>query len=232
MTEQEWRQCENVEVMLSSLGGKATERKTRLFAVACTRRIWHLLSDGWAKEAVELAERFADGRATEQERENAHAIGLERPVDWEENEPLAAALGTLAKANPQYDGPTPLFAGAFATATAAASALADAGSNGRRGSPAWQVELERAEQSQLAMLRDIFGPTPFRPIAIDPSLLTTTVVKLANAIYSERAWDRVPVLGDSLEEAGCTNQEVLQHCRRPGPHVRGCWVVDLVLKKE
>jgi hypothetical protein len=61
--------------------------------------------------------------------------------------------------------------------------------------------------------------------------LTPTVTALAEAIYADRAFDRMPVLADALEEAGCSDDQILSHCRGEGPHVRGCWVVDLVLGK-
>jgi hypothetical protein len=73
---------------------------------------------------------------------------------------------------------------------------------------------------------------PFRPVAVDPSWLTPTAVALAGAISAERALDRMPVLADALEEAGCDHPDVLAHCRSDGPHVRGCWVVDMVLGKS
>ncbi len=78
---------------------------------------------------------------------------------------------------------------------------------------------------------DIFG-NPFRPITIDPRWLTSTVIDLATAIYDERAFDRMPVLADALTDAGCDNEEIIAHCRNDGEHVRGCWVVDLLLRKE
>jgi hypothetical protein len=87
------------------------------------------------------------------------------------------------------------------------------------------------EVGQVGLLRDIFG-NPFRPVAVDPAWRTATVVSLAQAIYDERAFDRLPILADALEDGGCTNADVLDHCRQPGEHVRGCWVVDLVLGKE
>ena len=61
---------------------------------------------------------------------------------------------------------------------------------------------------------------------------TSTVVALARGIYEERAFDRLPMLADALEEAGCEDADMLAHCRRSGPHVLGCWVVDLVLGKK
>lgn len=80
-------------------------------------------------------------------------------------------------------------------------------------------------------VREIFG-NPFRPVTLDPSSLTPTVVQLAQTIYNDRTFDRLPTLADALVQAGCDNDELLGHCRGPGPHVRGCWVVDLVLGKE
>jgi hypothetical protein len=84
------------------------------------------------------------------------------------------------------------------------------------------------------LLRCITG-NPFSPARIDPSWLAWdagTVRNLAWGVYEERAFERLPILGDALEEAGCTDGAVLDHCRRPGPHARGCWVVDQILGKE
>ena len=82
-----------------------------------------------------------------------------------------------------------------------------------------------------SILRDIFG-NPFRPVTAEPSWLTSTVVALAEGIYEGRAFDGMPILADSLQDAGCNNEDVLNHCRQPGTHVRGCWVVDLLLGKK
>ena len=81
------------------------------------------------------------------------------------------------------------------------------------------------------LLREILG-NPFRPVALDPAWRTAAVTQLAGAIYEERAFDRLPILAAALEDAGCTSPDILNHCRQPGPHVRGCWLVDLVLGKE
>jgi hypothetical protein len=83
---------------------------------------------------------------------------------------------------------------------------------------------------QAESLRDIFG-NPFRLATLDRSWLTSTVTSLAQAIYDDRAFDRLPILADALEDAGCTDQDILAHCRGGGEHVRGCWVVDLLLGK-
>jgi hypothetical protein len=90
------------------------------------------------------------------------------------------------------------------------------------------VRLEAEQQALLA--RDIFG-NPFRPVTADPAWLTSTVVALARGIDTDRAFDRLPILADALQDAGCDDHDVLSHCRGGGPHVRGCWVVDVLLDK-
>lgn len=104
-----------------------------------------------------------------------------------------------------------------------AAAIASAGD---AEGPAWQAE----RCAQAGLLRELFG-NPFRPESFDPSWRTPEVVALAGTIYEGRAFDRLPVLADALEHAGCTDPEVLRHCRGGGPHVRGCWVLDLAVAK-
>jgi hypothetical protein len=81
------------------------------------------------------------------------------------------------------------------------------------------------------LLRDIFG-NPFRPVAIDPAWLTSTVLALARQMYDSRDFSAMPILADALQDAGCDSADLLDHCRSDGPHVRGCWVVDLVLGRS
>jgi hypothetical protein len=89
-----------------------------------------------------------------------------------------------------------------------------------------------AERFIVRLLHDIFGPLPFRDVAIAPEWLTSTVTALARGIYDEKAFERMPILADALQDAGCDNDEILNHCRAAGwEHVRGCWVVDLLLGK-
>jgi len=96
--------------------------------------------------------------------------------------------------------------------------------------PAWQTSYYAAQQQQSALARDIFG-NPFRPVTFAKSWRTERTVGLALRMYEERAFAAMPILADALEEAGCDNADILTHCREPGVHVRGCWVVDLVLGK-
>jgi len=94
--------------------------------------------------------------------------------------------------------------------------------------------LEATQLTELAaqteLIRCIFG-NPFRPVAFDPAWRTDTAVALARQMYESREFSALPILADALQDAGCDNEDVLNHCREPGTHVRGCWVVDLVLGK-
>jgi len=90
------------------------------------------------------------------------------------------------------------------------------------------VKADLARQADL--LRDVLG-NPFRPVSGNPAWFTPTVHDLATGIYEEQAFDRIPLLANALEEAGCDNHDVLAHCRTPALHVRGCWVVDLLNAK-
>jgi hypothetical protein len=84
-------------------------------------------------------------------------------------------------------------------------------------------------------LHDLFGALPFRPVILEAAWLTWQggmVPKIAQAIYNDRRFDHLPILADALEEAGCTDADILNHCRQPGEHVRGCWVLDLLLSRS
>ena len=104
-------------------------------------------------------------------------------------------------------------------------------------SPQWSSPQSSRPQAsaklafQARILRDIFG-NPFRPVVFSPSWRTSTAVALASQMYESRDFSAMPILADALQDAGCDSADVLDHCRGPGPHVRGCWVVDLVLEKE
>jgi hypothetical protein len=90
-------------------------------------------------------------------------------------------------------------------------------------------------QAYAPLLREIFANPVRPPLPVNPSILAWndgTVRKLAQAIYDERRFGDLPILADALEEAGCDNADIPAHCRQPGEHVRGCWVVDLLLAKE
>jgi hypothetical protein len=93
-----------------------------------------------------------------------------------------------------------------------------------------QVDYHELSTRAMPIIEDVIGNS-FVPITLDPKWLTPTVVALARGIYTERASDRLPILADALQDAGCENADILDHCRGLGPHVRGCWVVDMMLGK-
>jgi hypothetical protein len=95
----------------------------------------------------------------------------------------------------------------------------------------FDLHVTREQGEQCVLIRCVVG-NPFRPIALDPSWLTPTAVTLARQMYESRDFTPMPILADALQDAGCDNTDILNHCRGEGPHVRGCWVVDLLLGKE
>jgi hypothetical protein len=209
MTEAEWLACEDPAPMLEWLRGKVSDRQLRLLACACCRRLWHLLTDQRSRQAVEVVERYVDKQATAEQLHEA-AIGAAHGADDTHGEgaDVADTVADLTSRN------------AWEGARAAATMLP------------MLYPAERPLQANI--FRDIIG-NPFRPATVDPSWLAWnggTVPKLVQAIYDDRAFDRLPILADALEDAGCTDPDILAHCRGPGPHARGCWVVDLLLGKE
>jgi hypothetical protein len=207
MDEREWLTCTDPEPLLQYLQGKASDRKLRLFAVACCWRRRDILTDAPSRAAVEAAERFADGLAS---RAELRRLGRPRNV--------GLYLGA-------YDAAYPDAAKAAREASASAAELASL-IYPRRERP------ERRVQARL--LRDIFG-NPFRPATLDPAWLAWgggTARKLAETIYDKRRFRNLPILADVLEEAGCTDAEILGHLRGPGPHVRGCFAVDTILGRS
>jgi hypothetical protein len=203
MTEAEWLSAIDPTPMLEYLQRKASDRKLRLFACACTRAVWELLADERARRAVQMAERYADGLATEGELSAASAEAWDA-VDAYGSEANHAACTTVES----Y---------AFAAAQDAAGSASQDSDN-----------VSAALRAQCTLLRDIFG-NPFRLVTIDSSWRTPQVVTLAQAIYDGRAFRRMPELAAVLRECGCNDAAMLTHCEQPAEHVPGCWVVDLVL---
>jgi len=222
-----------------------SDRKRRLIAVACCRRILPLIQDEVSRRTVEVAERFADGLADNRELEQARLVAHQ--VEWARRQRIAdpgdvvewldAAPGYLAEqvANPDAQsaaylvGLGVLGVGSFLSSHQRLTAVGYSYPEPAATDIAlcWEITLEWS----IALLHEVFGD-PFRPAIVNPAWRTATVVSLATAIYDERAFDRLPILADALEDAGCDNADMLNHCRQPGDHVRGCWVVDLLLAKE
>jgi hypothetical protein len=240
MTKAEWLACTDPQKMLEFLRGRASERKLRLFACACCRRVWRLLTDARSRKAVEVAERFALGGVSEEERERALLMACDAFQEADENDPSAEpaadiTASLLCPSTADASHPKPFDAQEISVA--AAELVAIEGSSPANEDPTgskWERIRAGERAVQCHLLIDIIG-NPFRPVSVDPSWLTPAVVKQAKAIYRKRAFDRLFILSTDLEGAGCTNARcaaILEHCRAPGLHMRGCWVVDLLLGKE
>jgi hypothetical protein len=229
MTEDEWLSWNSIsDKMIESLRGKpGLGRKRRLLAVACCHRVMKWMP-AECLPAVELAERLAEGLVDEEARWAAF-IAAGDSHDEQDNLPGSWAGYCAYRAVEQpsdYEQPSSWNndAAAWVAQTAAQPA---SWINGK-----WDNEVLAAERREIAdLIRDIFG-NPFRPLAIQASWLTPDVVRRANVIYEERKFALLPILADDLEQADCHESTILSHCRQSGSHVRGCWVVDLVLGKN
>jgi hypothetical protein len=209
VTEADWLASDDLRLMLWIVepwvtDGDVSDRKLRLFACARARRSWHLLTDETRQHTVELAERYADGEATEEEmKARRRATFLRRAEQDRRGEPSVARCCLM-------DG--------YMTGD---------------GGPYYYLmdileEMGAGEgAAECALLRDVIG-NPFRPVAFDPAWRTEHTVGIASKVYEARDSAAMPVLADALEEAGCDNADILAHCREGGDHVRGCWVVDLL----
>jgi hypothetical protein len=198
--------------MLEFLRDKVSDRKLRLFACAfgrVVRESQHQLGPS----TVAVAERYADGLASDQE--------------------LASELRKWA-CSPEERGPVP--PSAYDGAWEAVDWLTIL-ERRWRGDPDsyFPIPADAVLKRSAVLLRDICG-NPFRPSPpLPPAVLAWhdgAIPKMAQTIYDDRAFDRLPVLADALEEAGCRDADLLAHCRGPGPHVKGCWAVDLAPPKK
>ena len=236
MTEQEWLECTNPTPMLEFLRDKTSDRKMRLFAVACCRRRLRLNDERMV--TVRVAERFADGIASVEElrlteaaaRKNADEVRRDAEADYRDRLSYCAIGGS----NPTFDewsiceaecvadcAHNDVFFAAFSASKNAISSI-------------YTDEVLNAESvAQIGVLRDLIG-IPFRPVILNPTWLAWndgTVRRIAQVIYEELAFGRMPILADALMDAGCDNEEIVNHCRSDTLHVKGCWVVDLLLGK-
>jgi hypothetical protein len=209
MQEAEWETSKEPDLMLETLlrNDNVSRRKVQLWACACVKRVEHLLEMKTSRQVLEITERFLEGKARLQEVEH-WCRNAQRVRKGNRSATRAAYLAARLCASPFTFPPGDI-----------SEAAAEATSDGA---------LEKKEQAVL--LRDIFA-RPGPPM-LDPAWLTSTVTSLAQAIYADRAFDRMPILADALEDAGCTDASILEHCRGGGEHVRGCWVVDLLTGRE
>jgi hypothetical protein len=233
--------CADREPMLELLRDRVSDRKLRLFACACFRRVFGLLPDEASRAAVEVAERFAEGLAGEEELAAARVAAWESVPQaaaedaWEAARSSASAAAFAAAWSTDQDvGPMDVVPPMFFRGMKGDAGGADVS--------AWDAAWFAERKAQTALLRDLFG-NPFRPApAMDPAVLAWeggAMVNLARLAYDERVLPegtldptRLGVLADALEDASCTDADILGHLRGPGLHARGCWVLDALLGRE
>src|SRR5262245_21392214 len=221
MTEAEWLACDDPRPMLTFLWKKVSARKLRLFACACCRSVWDLLVDERSRSGIERAEWHAEGLIGKPELystcRDASAASDELEVECTEGAGVEAEMRENA-------------AEMAWSVTAAWQHVFEA--------PGIARYCSNGQTDVIALLRDVVG-NPFRPASLDPAWRTPTVASLAQATYEERRLPsgelepaQLAILADALEEAGCADDTILSHLRSAGPHVRGCWALDLILGKE
>lgn len=270
MTEEGWLSCTDPAVMLKFLQPAICDRKARLFASACVRLVWHLVTDWTSQNAVEVAEQFADGKAQLHELRQAgeQATEVANRLEGEITALINAAPDAPEEPPPQrrHLGPLKMIGNdneyllmeAKAAAAMAAANCADFPIAAWQSDnmAAWATAFEalnplgvsqpvffegvmleqhndiwkQRRKHHAALLRDVVG-NPFHAALLDPAWHTSNVVQFAQQIYDERQFDLMPILGDALIDAGCTKEQIIQHCHQKEGHVRGCWLIDLLLGK-
>jgi hypothetical protein len=219
MNEEEWLACESPDRMIRWLREVAGARKLRLFACACCDCVAPLFPERWYCEVVEKARAYADALVSD-EAMYRNYLRIKAEVDAKGGGDSAVKRMFSEARRAAYGAAKPdAGEAAWYAATCARDAI--------------KIGHETDDPMiQIAFLRDIFG-NPFRPVRFSPEWRTDTAVSLARQMYGSRDFGAMPILADALQDAGCDSEDVLSHCRDPKQvHVRGCWVVDLVLGKE
>jgi len=221
----EWLSAENPTYLYLILKNweVGSKRKFRLAAVALCRRVWDNLSPE-ARFSVETAEQHADRKVPFKTMLQiaARVPGVD-PRRGSDAKAARDAAGRSAR-TALYDVIGDLLYHWFEPT------ITNRSRDGWSRKESWQNEVRLF----CRIIRDVFGD-PWYPVTVEKTWRTwkdRTILKLTQGIYEERAFERLPILGDALEDAGCGNADLLAHCRGPGPHVRGCWAVDLVLGKN
>jgi hypothetical protein len=251
MTLDDWLACTDVGTLSLELG-LHPDRKLHLLAAALLRRIWAYLPSDHTRFAVEATEKFADGRTSADALAWARSQAARESGEWhwlargsyDDYNLILHEWGECADC-PACSGPV----ARYEYRVAKRGGILDGARRGI-GEPAWtaagvvfyvlaaECPVQRrdpegmaerwARQSLFATIREVLGEdgTPDR---LAPEWLTSDVLALARGTHRDQAFDRLPILADALQDAGCDDESVLWHCRRPGGHARGCWVVDLAM---
>lgn len=215
MTEAEWLVCAHTSSMLEFLRDRTSDRKVRLFGCECCRRVWDEISPH-RRCLVIATEQYADEIISKGDLiqtcttiPSGKFTAADNAVMW-----LWNSLRCI------YD-----------KASVSAKMAAAFRVTSERSSKQWEDACSAELLHQVRLIRDIFG-NPFRTINFNLTWRTDTALSLAQQMYDSRDFGAMPILADALQDAGCDDDDILNHCRTEGVHVRGCWVVDLVLGKE
>lgn len=233
MTEEEWLKCDDPAPMLEYLRKKTKERKLRLFVACCCRSIWQAMKKKRSRTAVEAVERYAEGLADAEELEARQAAAYGVFEDEPDNtiEQIIAGIASDAALRDFREAANSAIQAADVIAHLAVYGWDNSTDPTDETQAAYHAKRATERTAQCRLLRDIFG-NPFRPGTFNPAWRTSDAMLLAQGIYEDLAFDRMPILADALQDAGCGSEDILNHCRDTNAtHVRGCWVVDLVLDK-
>jgi hypothetical protein len=237
MQEYAWLHGSDYRGMIGAIGKQASSRKLGLTACALVRRVWTTFNDPRPRIAIETAEDYADFQATKPQvkaaKQSLHAFIEDTRVQWLQDK---ANVPEWAWTDPEYaewwgvspPSGIPESVGLIQLVLKPSRVNIDT-----LLAVAQSFEITRVDQRHLCeLLRDIFG-NPFRPAPFSPDWRTDTAAALARVMYESREFSAMPILADALQDAGCDNESILAHCRDTNQaHVRGCWVVDLLLGKE
>jgi hypothetical protein len=228
VTEAEWLSGSDPDAMLKFLRGKVSYRKLRLFLIGCSRFIWEKIIDEDWRAWIHKAEHHADGLLNKESFDEVGDFVYRQAVEQRFD----------GRRTPEGAIPSEVQAWGLFRCTL----FGHAGLDSLSSMSAWSFAKPLVSPQQAILLHDIFGPLLFRSITIFPAVLAWNdglVVHLAQAAYDERHLPsgtldngRLAILADALDEAGCTDEDILGHLRGSDLHVRGCWPVDLVLGKS
>ena len=239
MTEEEWLACEDPNTLLRFLQGMACERKLRLFAISAILPYAAARGNHRAHEILEVAEQAAEDQLNRSElRSERMAVGAWSlpAIPYSPTELAIRAAGLCLDAHPQNAAVAVMAAAAHLEAFLGSGTPTPPDKSDSASTAASmhnRTQLQSDCRRRLALqLRDVIG-NPFRSVGIERRWRTETAVLLARQTYESRDFGAMPILADALQDAGCEDEQLLSHCRDANQvHVRGCWVVDLVLGKE
>ncbi|WP_143393384.1 hypothetical protein [Fimbriiglobus ruber] len=257
MTKEEWDECNDASRLLAIFSELAVAsgeyppskgqlaicrrfftpaRKFRLFAIACCRQLSPFLAIPYARDAVDMAERYVDGQETMESLIDMHEFAEQTfATVLNESEPsspmtlsLAMILNTLwAEISRHYGN---IEGADYIPLNFVSEVISQQCSDIYKSPEETSQSSTTGNRYLVGLVRCIFG-NPFSPFNLDRANLTSAVSSFARQMYSTKDFSPMPLLADALQEAGCTDENVLRHCRGSGPHTKGCFVVDVILEK-